>query len=193
LLLRPGHARRRLEGGAGEIRRAARGRHDPQRSEPGHAVDDQRAARRPPSHHRSRRRAGARAPGRRRPARRRLRGRERPLPVQDRLRRTAPDAAAATARYGCKTVYGGLTWTPQLRAPLTEPGVNVKAGEYLLAVNGRDVRPAENLCSFSENASGRITELTVGPNADGSGSRTVRVVPVASEAAMRNRAWVEDN
>ena len=45
-------------------------------------------------------------------------------------------------RYRFKKVYGGLNWNPELRAPLTEPGVNVKAGEYLLAVNGRDLRRA---------------------------------------------------
>jgi tricorn protease len=103
------------------------------------------------------------------------------------------DYAVDNGRYRIVRVYGGLNWTPNLRAPLTEPGVNVKAGEYLLAVNGRDVRPAANLYSFFENTAGKIVEITVGPNADGSGSRAVQVVPVASEAALRNRAWVEDN
>ena len=103
------------------------------------------------------------------------------------------DYAVENGRYRFKTVYGGLNWTPQLRAPLTEPGVNVKAGEYLLAVNGRDVRATANLFSFFENTAGKIVELTVGPNADGSGSRTVQVVPIASEGGLRNRAWVEGN
>jgi len=103
------------------------------------------------------------------------------------------DYAVENGRYRFKTIYGGLNWTPQLRSPLTEPGVNVKAGEYLLAVNGRDVRPSANLFSFFENTAGKIVELTVGPNADGSGSRTVQVVPIASEGALRNRAWVEGN
>ena len=50
------------------------------------------------------------------------------------------DYEVENGRYRFKKVYGGLNWTPQLRSPLTEPGVNVKAGEYLLAVNGRDLR-----------------------------------------------------
>ena len=103
------------------------------------------------------------------------------------------DYSVENGRYRFANVYGGLNWTPELRAPLTEPGVNVKAGEYLLAVNGRDVRPAANLFSFFENTAGKIVEITVGPNADGSGSRTVQVVPVVSEGALRNRAWVEGN
>ena len=103
------------------------------------------------------------------------------------------DYEIANGRYRLKKVYGGLNWNPQLRAPLTEPGVNAKAGEYILAVNGRDLRPPTNIYSLFENTAGRIVELTLGPNADGSGSRTVQVVPIANEAAMRNRDWVEGN
>jgi len=103
------------------------------------------------------------------------------------------DYEIANGRYRLKKVYGGLNWNPQLRAPLTEPGVNAKAGEYLLAVNGRDLRPPANVYSLFENTSGKIVEITIGPNADGSGSRTVQVVPVANEGALRNRDWVEGN
>jgi tricorn protease len=103
------------------------------------------------------------------------------------------DYEIANNRYRLKKVFGGLNWNPQLRAPLTEPGVNAKAGEYVIAVNGRDLRPPTNVYSLFENTAGKIVELTLGPNADGSGSRTVQVVPVTSEAALRNRDWVEGN
>jgi tricorn protease len=103
------------------------------------------------------------------------------------------DYSVENGRYRFKKVYGGLNWNPQLRSPLTEPGVNVKAGEYLLAVRGQELRPPANLYSMFENTSGRIIEITVGPNPDGSGSRTVSVVPVANEGALRNRDWVEGN
>jgi tricorn protease len=103
------------------------------------------------------------------------------------------DYAVANGRYRFAKVYGGLNWNPALRSPLTEPGVNVKAGEYLIAVGGRDVRPPANVYSFFENTAGKIVELTVAPNADGSGSRVVQVVPVDNEGALRNRDWVEGN
>ena len=103
------------------------------------------------------------------------------------------DYEVANGRYRLKKVYGGLNWNPQLRAPLTEPGVNAKAGEYLLVVGGKDLRPPTNLYSLFENTSGKIVEITLGPNADGSGSRTVQVVPIANESALRNRDWVEGN
>jgi tricorn protease len=117
--------------------------------------------------------------------------RERPQPVPGGL--LGADYAVANGRYRFAKVYGGLNWNPQLRAPLTEPGVDVKAGEYLLAVNGADVRPPTSLYSLFENTADKFVEITVGPNADGSGSRTVSVVPVTSEAALRHRDWVEGN
>jgi tricorn protease len=103
------------------------------------------------------------------------------------------DYEVANGRYRFKKVYGGLNFNPAMRAPLTEPGVNAKAGEYLLAVNGRDLRVPTNLYSVFENTANKIVELTIGPNADGTGSRVVQVVPVANEAALRNRDWVEGN
>jgi tricorn protease len=103
------------------------------------------------------------------------------------------DYSIENGRYRFKKVYGGLNWNPELRSPLTEPGVDVKTGEYLLAVGGQDLRPPTNLYSLFENSSGKIVEIKVGPNPDGTGARTVSVVPVASESALRNRDWVEGN
>jgi tricorn protease len=64
------------------------------------------------------------------------------------------------------------------------------AGEYLLAVNGVDVRPPANVYSFFEETAGKQTLLRVGPNPDGSGSREVTVVPVENETGLRNLAWI---
>jgi tricorn protease len=103
------------------------------------------------------------------------------------------DYAIDNGRYRFAKVYGGLNWNPNLRAPLTEPGVDVKAGEYLLAVEGRELRAPEDLYSRFERTAGRIVEITVGPSADGKGSRSVKVVPIETETALRNRDWVEGN
>lgn len=98
-----------------------------------------------------------------------------------------------SGKYRVKKVYGGLNWNGEFRAPLTEPGVRVKAGEYILKINGVDLAGTDNIYRHLENTSGKIVELTVGTNADGSNSRTVSVVPIGSESALRNRDWVEGN
>jgi tricorn protease len=103
------------------------------------------------------------------------------------------DYAIVNNRYQLKKIYGGLNWNPSLRSPLTEPGINAKAGDYILAVNGKNITAAENIYSFFENTAGKIIELTIGPNPTLSASRTVNVVPVDNEYALRNRDWVEDN
>jgi tricorn protease len=103
------------------------------------------------------------------------------------------DYEVVNGRYRFKKVYGGLNWNPTLRAPLTEPGLNVKAGEYLLAVADRPLRPPTNLYSAFENTANKAIDITVGPNADGSMARTITVVPVAGEEALRNRDWIEAN
>jgi tricorn protease len=103
------------------------------------------------------------------------------------------DFVISKNRYKIKKIFGGLNWNPNVRSPLTEPGVNVKVGEYLLAVNGKDVLATEELYQYFENAADKIVELTVGPNADYKDSRVVKVVPVDNEYQLRNRDWVESN
>jgi tricorn protease len=96
-------------------------------------------------------------------------------------------------RYRFARVYRGENWNPELRAPLTQPGVNVKAGEYLLGLNGEDIKAPVDLHRYFEGTAGKSVVLRVGPNADGTGARDVTVVPIESEIPLRNRAWVEGN
>ncbi|MDD8021074.1 MAG: PDZ domain-containing protein [Acidobacteriota bacterium] len=103
------------------------------------------------------------------------------------------DYELANDHYRFKKVYGGLNWNPELRSPLTEPGVNVKAGEYLLAVDGQELKPSDNIFRYFENKADKIVEITVSSRPDGQGARTVQVVPVADEFNLRNRDWVEGN
>ncbi len=103
------------------------------------------------------------------------------------------DYKIADYRYQFARVFDGENWNPQAKAPLTQPGVNVKAGEYLLAVNGRDLRASDEIFSFFAGTVGKQTVLRVGANADGSGARDVTVIPVASESTLRNLAWIEGN
>jgi tricorn protease len=103
------------------------------------------------------------------------------------------DYKIENGRYRLARVYNGENWNPQLRAPLTQPGVNVAAGDYLLAVNGRELSGQDNVYRFFENTSGKQVILKVGPAPDGKGARDVTVIPVGSETALRNYAWIEDN
>ena len=116
-----------------------------------------------------------------------------PRPNQVRGGLLGADYKIENGRYRFARIYNGENWNPELRAPLTQPGVDVKTGDYLLEVEGRDVRPPAEVYSFFENTAGKQIKIKVGPNADGKDSREVTVVPLPSDFALRNRAWEEDN
>jgi tricorn protease len=103
------------------------------------------------------------------------------------------DYKLENGRYRFARIFNGENWNPKLRAPLTQPGVNVLTGEYLLAVNGREVRGSGNVYSFFEETAGKQVVLKVGPNSDDKGFREVTVVPVDDELGLRNLAWIEGN
>jgi tricorn protease len=95
--------------------------------------------------------------------------------------------------YKISTVFTGENWNPDLRAPLTEPGSTVTVGEYILAVNGRELRAPTNIYSLFEGTAGKQTVLLVNSKPSAQGARKVTVVPVESESALRQRAWIEAN
>jgi tricorn protease len=103
------------------------------------------------------------------------------------------DFSVENGRYRIVRIFDGENWNPDLRAPLTEPGVNVDVGDYLLAVDGRDLPGTAELYSLFQNTADRIVVLKVGPNADGTAARDVKVKPVGNEKGLRHRAWVEEN
>jgi tricorn protease len=103
------------------------------------------------------------------------------------------DYRIENGRYRFARVYNGENWNPDLKAPLTQPGVNVSQGEYLLAVNGRELRGADNIYSFFEGAAGKAVVLKVGPDVSGANAREVTVTPVGDEKGLRHLAWIEGN
>jgi len=96
-------------------------------------------------------------------------------------------------RYRFAKVYFGENWNPGLRAPLTEPGVNVHQGDYLLAVDGRELRGSDEIYSFFIERAGKAVQLKVGPDPGGKDARAVTVVAIGSERNLRLRDWMDSN
>ncbi len=103
------------------------------------------------------------------------------------------DYAIKNDRYQFSKIFGGLNWNPGMRSPLTEPGVNVKEGDYLISVNGADLKSDENIFKRFENTSGKIVEITVADNPEGKDAKTYKVVPIGNEYFLRMKDWVEGN
>lgn len=103
------------------------------------------------------------------------------------------DYSIKNNRYQFSKIYGGLNWSPSLRSPLTEPGVNINVGEYIIAVNGIQLTANQSIYSLFENTIDKIVTLKISANADGSNTRDVKVVPIANERGLRNQDWIEGN
>ncbi|NOY36658.1 MAG: protease [Chlorobi bacterium] len=90
-------------------------------------------------------------------------------------------------------ILPGANWSRQLRSPLTEIGVNVKEGDYILAVNGRNVKEKTDIFKTLIGQAGKTVELTVNNQPDMNGSRNVLVRPLRDESALYYYEWVENN
>ena len=103
------------------------------------------------------------------------------------------DYTVENGYYRFAKVYSGENWNPELRAPLTQPGVNVEAGDYLLAVNGRELKGSDEIFRLFDGTAGKAVVLKVGKDPTGRGAREVTTVPIESELNLRNRAWIDGN
>jgi tricorn protease len=103
------------------------------------------------------------------------------------------DFSIENGRYRIKRIYTGENWNPDLRAPLSAPGIQVAEGDYVLEVNGRPLAPPTNVYSLFEGTANRQTLIRVNKTPSSEGSRLITVVPVASEDTLRTRAWIENN
>jgi tricorn protease len=96
-------------------------------------------------------------------------------------------------RYRLKKIYTGESWNPQLQAPLAQPGLNVKKGEYVLSINGRELEGTDDISRLLENTATKRVTLRVGSDPSGANSREITVIPVANEQQLRHQDWVEAN
>jgi tricorn protease len=101
-------------------------------------------------------------------------------------------ADAASGKYRIAKIYDGENWNEARRSPFTEQGVNVKQGDYLLAINGTAVNLSMNPYELLENTVGKTVEITVNSIPDAAGARTSTIRPIGSELELLNLTWVNE-
>jgi tricorn protease len=99
----------------------------------------------------------------------------------------------ASGLYRIAKIYPGENWNNNLRSPLTEPGVTVKEGDYLLAVNGQPLRVPENPYAAFLNTVNDVVTLTVNDKPSEQGAHNVNVRPIPSELGLHELNWIETN
>ncbi len=93
-------------------------------------------------------------------------------------------------RYIISKIYQGENWNPERRSPLTEQGISIKEGEYLISIDGQDVTTSINPYFFLENKVNKAVRLVVNSKPTPEGSRVYTIRPIASELELMHLDWV---
>jgi len=102
--------------------------------------------------------------------------------------RLTADAKAGYYKIG--KIYKGQNWDESLRSPFTEQGVNVKEGEYLVSINGKEITTSLNPYEFLENTVGKQVEVGINDKPGMDGARTYTIKPIKSELNLLYYNWV---
>lgn len=102
---------------------------------------------------------------------------------------TADDAGG---RYKISRIYDGQNWNSSRRSPLTEQGVDVKEGDFLISINGKDITTADNPYFMLENLAGKPVEIKVNITVSAEKARTSIIKPLTSEQELRYFNWVNE-
>ena len=117
---------------------------------------------------------------------------ERPKRIDNGLLGAELSADEASGRYIISKIFKGENWNPVRRSPLTEQGVDVKEGDYLISINGKDITTSQNPYIFLENSANKNVEIAVKNKVSDINPRTSLIKPVSSELELRYFDWVNE-
>ena len=103
------------------------------------------------------------------------------------------DYVIEQGRYRIARIYDGESWNPFLKAPLAEPGLGVKAGDFLIALNGQELTAQDNIHEALQGTVGKQVTLLVNTRPSREGAREIVVEPIDNESQLRLWEWVEGN
>ncbi len=103
------------------------------------------------------------------------------------------DFTVENGRYKIAKIYDNESWNPDLHAPLSEPGVEVAVGDYIVAVNGEELKAPDNIYRLLDGTANLQTVLSVNSKPAMDGARQITVVPINNDQTLRTRAWIEEN
>lgn len=117
---------------------------------------------------------------------------ERVKPLETGLLGAKLKADPATGKYIISKIYKGENWNKNRRSPLTEQGVNVKEGDYLLSINGHELTTDVNPYLYLENQVDKMVEITVNSSSTSEGAKTYIIKPIESEQELFYLDWVNE-
>ncbi len=90
-------------------------------------------------------------------------------------------------------ILKGQNWDPALRSPLTDVGLNIKEGDFIIAINRQSVKNVNDIYTLLVNTANIPIELTISSKPDETQARTVVVTPISDETTLYYFNWVQEN
>ncbi|HSG47241.1 MAG TPA: PDZ domain-containing protein, partial [Longimicrobiales bacterium] len=103
------------------------------------------------------------------------------------------DLEVSDGFYRVTRVYSGENWNPGLQGPLSAPGLGVSQGDYIVEIDGRELRAPTNPYQLLEGTAGRAITIAVNDRPSLEGARHIVVEPTGNDGQLRSWAWVEGN
>ncbi len=95
--------------------------------------------------------------------------------------------------YRITNIVPGVSWDPSYRSPLTEPGISISEGDFLIAIDGVEIKAGDNVYEHLVDKAGKMVSLTTNSKASAKGATTTRLRTLRGEHSVRYRAWVDGN
>jgi tricorn protease len=103
------------------------------------------------------------------------------------------DLKADATGFRFSKIYGPTAYNADLVAPLCRPDVNVEEGDYLVAIDGHELKPADNPYQFLQVTRGQKVKIAVNAKPSLAGARAYDVDPLRSDSTLRYNRWLADN
>ena len=99
----------------------------------------------------------------------------------------------ASGYFKIADILDGASWSPKLRSPLNEPGINISKGDFIIAVDGIDVKNMDNLFKLLVNKAAKPVEITVNTKPESNNSKKYIFKPIDDESELYYYRWVQQN
>lgn len=103
------------------------------------------------------------------------------------------DVQIENGYYRIVKIIAGAPWDAEVRSPLVKPGIDIKEGDYLLAVNGQPIDISRPIFAAFQGLANEVVEITVNGSPSLDGAKKMMIKPLESETRLRHLAWIEGN
>jgi tricorn protease len=119
---------------------------------------------------------------------------ERPMPLRIATGQLGARVSKdASGYFRIDKIMEGANWSSELKSPLTESGLSIKEGDYIIMIDGQAVKEITDIYSLLVGKANQVVELKISSKPNGSDARTVLVKTLSNESSLTYYNWVQDN